>query len=564
MNFEQLAEVKRGQTGTGLLIENDGRIDNNTDLIRQIHEDINSNHKFVIPEHFVVPAIFQKYGIKNANGRIYPEKILKREVEKYYEKINNHNALGSLDHPSCQLADTKILTDKGWVQITDVKVGDNILTLNQNNKIEIKPVERKISEYYEGKLIHIVGKGIDISVTPNHKFPFTDKHGVWKEFYTAQELYDGKLNNKNLYFYKSGNWDIKEKISNKIFGSNLCMPIDAWVKIFALFISGLGKCILINGVKYVRLTIKKTEEDISNDVFRIIKDINIDYKFSYDKEHDITIDVKDDSLYDYLIKFSNENDKYIPYHIKSLSKEQLKIFYKWYCVGYFENEEDIVLSGKSKRLIEDLNEIQFKIGRSGCYYYDVYNDLYSTQITYNDVISVDELTSITQEDYKGMVYCVEVENHDFYTMCKNGKCLWSGNSSAISGHDISHNILNLEWKGRTLVGEMELHLTPGYIKYGICSTSGDLVANMLLSGYLIGVSSRGVGSVEQKYGDYIVCDDYEICCWDVVIEPSTPGAFIKNNTSELERFIESNNTNNDKEHLFEDSKIDYIEKILKE
>lgn len=234
LNLEQLTEVRKGQVGTGLLVEHDGHIKRDCDTIRQIHEDINNNQQFVIPEHFIVPAVFQKYGIKNANGRIYPEKILKREVEKYKERIANRCALGSLDQPA---------------------------------------------------------------------------------------------------------------------------------------------------------------------------------------------------------------------------------------------------------------------------------------------------------------------------------------SSSISGHDISHNILSLDWQGHTLVGELELHLSPGYIRYGVCSTSGDLVANMLLSNYLIGVSSRGVGSVEQKYGELVVCDDFEIICWDVVIDPSTPGAFIGNDKSELQQYVENIIPTNDVGIVNED-KISMIEQIL--
>ena len=84
-NKEQLVEIKRGQVGTGLLIEHDGHIIGKSDIINQIKEDIDAHHKFVIPDDFVVSAVFQKYGIKNANGRIYPENILKREVQKYME-----------------------------------------------------------------------------------------------------------------------------------------------------------------------------------------------------------------------------------------------------------------------------------------------------------------------------------------------------------------------------------------------------------------------------------------------------------------------------------------------
>ena len=131
-------------------------------------------------------------------------------------------------------------------------------------------------------------------------------------------------------------------------------------------------------------------------------------------------------------------------------------------------------------------------------------------------------------------------------------------ASSLSGHDVAMNILNLEWQGRTLVGEMKLHLSPGYKKYGICSTSGDLVANMLLDNLLIGVSSRGVGSVKNQGGILVVDDDYDIICWDVVLEPSTPMAYIKSNRSELEPFLESKETNKN----LVNEKLNRMERIL--
>ena len=59
-----------------------------------------------------------------------------------------------------------------------------------------------------------------------------------------------------------------------------------------------------------------------------------------------------------------------------------------------------------------------------------------------------------------------------------------------------------------------------------------------MNGIKIGVSSRGVGSVEQKLGQYIVGDDFELICWDVVSDPSTPGAFI-GQPEELQQYVDS-------------------------
>lgn len=137
-------------------------------------------------------------------------------------------------------------------------------------------------------------------------------------------------------------------------------------------------------------------------------------------------------------------------------------------------------------------------------------------------------------------------------------------SSVIDLGRVSHNIIELHWEGCTLVGKLELNLSQGFVKHGICSTLGDTVANLLLNGYKIGVSSRGVGSVEQKMGQYIVGNDFDLICWDIVSSPSTPNAYI-GSREELEQYIESENkvgtlVNESNDSI--DNKISKIKSIL--
>lgn len=113
-------------------------------------------------------------------------------------------------------------------------------------------------------------------------------------------------------------------------------------------------------------------------------------------------------------------------------------------------------------------------------------------------------------------------------------------SSVIAGDRISHNITETWWEGHTLMGKMEILMTPGFINYGIVSTKGDEVANLLRNRIKIGVSSRGVGSLKEgRNGEQIVQDDFEIICWDVVTAPSTPGAWMSRNPEELKQYVEN-------------------------
>lgn len=117
-------------------------------------------------------------------------------------------------------------------------------------------------------------------------------------------------------------------------------------------------------------------------------------------------------------------------------------------------------------------------------------------------------------------------------------------SSIIAGDRVSHNIIETWWEGRTLMGKMEILMTPGYINYGVVSTKGDEVANLLRNNIMIGVSSRGVGSLTEINGDHIVQDDFEIICWDVVTAPSTPGSWMFKGKDEAKPFVESTIKNN--------------------
>ena len=122
---------------------------------------------------------------------------------------------------------------------------------------------------------------------------------------------------------------------------------------------------------------------------------------------------------------------------------------------------------------------------------------------------------------------------------------------------ISHNIVELHWEGRTLVGKLELNISEGFRKLGIVSTMGDMAANHLINGYKIGVSSRGVGSVEQKLGQTIVGEDFELICWDIVSDPSTPGAYI-GHEEDLHQYVEQKSAS----QKLVNEKLDKINKIL--
>jgi len=82
---------------------------------------------------------------------------------------------------------------------------------------------------------------------------------------------------------------------------------------------------------------------------------------------------------------------------------------------------------------------------------------------------------------------------------------------------VSHKIVSLKAEGSNFVGKAQILNTP----------MGDIAKNLLESGVKLGVSSRGMGSIEEKNGANYVRDDFMLAtAADIVADPSAPDAFV--------------------------------------
>jgi hypothetical protein len=81
---------------------------------------------------------------------------------------------------------------------------------------------------------------------------------------------------------------------------------------------------------------------------------------------------------------------------------------------------------------------------------------------------------------------------------------------------VSHKINALEWKGNDVVGKAQILETP----------MGQIVKGLLDGGVQLGVSTRGMGSLEERNGIMYVKDDFMLNTVDIVQDPSAPTAFV--------------------------------------
>ena len=98
-------------------------------------------------------------------------------------------------------------------------------------------------------------------------------------------------------------------------------------------------------------------------------------------------------------------------------------------------------------------------------------------------------------------------------------------SSVVNLNNASHNIVEMHWDGDDLMGTVEVLSTP----------SGNILKELFKSGIKLGISSRGLGSVEPIQEDeqgegeedtVEVQPDFELIAFDFVSNPSTHGAFM--------------------------------------
>ncbi len=90
------------------------------------------------------------------------------------------------------------------------------------------------------------------------------------------------------------------------------------------------------------------------------------------------------------------------------------------------------------------------------------------------------------------------------------------NGPTINLDKVSHRITDLRFEGNDVIGKALVLNTP----------MGKIVKGLMEGGVQLGVSSRGMGSIENKNSMNVVKDDFHLATIDIVQDPSAPDAFV--------------------------------------
>lgn len=120
--------------------------------------------------------------------------------------------------------------------------------------------------------------------------------------------------------------------------------------------------------------------------------------------------------------------------------------------------------------------------------------------------------------YEGKIMKPAVDNY-VNEQVKTGRAVGELNhpeGASINLDKVSHRITELRWDGDNVYGKAQILNTP----------MGQVVKGLLEGGVKLGVSSRGMGSLERREGVMYVGEDFRLATIDIVQDPSAPEAFV--------------------------------------
>jgi len=352
---------------------------------------------------------------------------------------------------------TEVLTLRGWVSFKELTLDDFVATLNPaTNELEYQRPKRLISYYYEGKMVKVSGRHIDLLVTPNHRmFVSVNKEAnIWDEYklLPAKEILDRKVRYKKDCVWKGKRVEFFE-LPSVIYKINqhkaeerdvIKIPMDDWLEFFGYYISE-GYCKYDEERSQYSVVIAQSlakKEKIEECLKRL------PFKFSY---RDGKFCIKNKQLASYLKQFGKSEDRFIPSWIKQLAPDQLRILLDALMYGDGHRNQYYT---KSKKLADDVQEIAFKVGFSAdvSYWSNHKPTIYCVGIQKTNIHpTVGErrngvswnLAKHELVDYSGMVYCCEVPKYHIIYVRRNGKAVWSGNCEVADSQSLALNTLTV-------------------------------------------------------------------------------------------------------------------------
>ena len=408
-----------------------------------------------IIQNLINEAIRQQFNVSNIRMKfegywskiLFPLSSAGTSVKKRYAGIiavgkngeKNRMEIVGLEHERgdwCFIDGTEILTINGWKNFRDVTEEDFVATLGKDGFLEYQKPIKIIRKDYDGEIIKIENKSIEIGVTPEHRMLVKENESKEYKFIEARNLV------KSYYrFLRTAKWQGKKKDYFDVVGYNI--KTEDWVRFMALWLAegwADKRKVYIGQKNKIQL------------VREILNKLPFKYTEKTDKNGVTTFTIYSSALAKMLSKYGHAKDKFVDQNIKELESNMIRCFLDTFVEfdGYISHGSKEYCTS-SKRLADDLQEMLLKCGSLGTIRECTEKGYKGKHLIYRIRErkfheGYVEKKDIKRINYRGKVFCVTVPNGIIFVRYK-GKPIWCGNCDLAK--KVQEDVLKMLLEGKT-------------------------------------------------------------------------------------------------------------------
>lgn len=364
--------------------------------------------------------------------------------------------------------DAEVLTLNGWKKYNEIVIGELIPTLNlEKDKIEFHPIKKLHTYKINEKIFHIKNRHLNYFCTPEHRgvFRVAKERQINNKRYTEWE--DWKIISIENLLKEKNKRLIKHRISGIAEGYNSIGKSKAGILGWILTDGNIPK-------KDKAITISQSfsaNKSKCEYIEKLLLDANITYSKSYcnriNKSNNMPSNIitfrlnkcddkknyKDNKNNAWIFEFINK-DRTPKYNLLTLKREELEELFKCIMLGDGTNRKDGYkcneLTSQNKKRIDFFRALcsilgkrtilGYKKNNTDGYSKDKNKQYYRVYLTERNNCEIYPKSQIKEENYKGLVWCIETENGTFIARA-NETIFLTGNS--LGNHLLNDNKMDI-------------------------------------------------------------------------------------------------------------------------
>ena len=328
----------------------------------------------------------------------------------------------------CVHPDTEVLLERGWANITEVRPGDKVLSLNPDGSQAYKPVDAMYAFPYDGPMCFCdQRKGVSFCVTPNHKIPVVSqgRAGGWR-FVTAESIKDNKV-------YRVGRPDSEAEQTwmeinvrhRKGHNEASRVPMDDWIEFMGWYLSE-GSSFMAHKDRSPVVHIAQVKDVPSLSALMA----RLPWRAS---KVDNGYRIYSGQLYSVVHKMGDLYHKRVPEYVFGLSARQISILLRAFEAGdgHIYRNGSISIGLANEGLIDDLQRLYTLSGRCAIKSVSITKTgftVYRLSVSRPDRDTTRITGKLKRVPYKGLVWCPSVRDNHNFLIRYNGKLSFTGNT----------------------------------------------------------------------------------------------------------------------------------------